>query len=178
MRIAAILLFASLMLPGCAGAQTVPASPPFFIQREYRFAAIFPARPRAADVSYAMNGGAALAARQFTAEADSNRYRVTVIVMPQGPSVDRRLVECAAETLRGKGKVRFQAADDYDPGLPGRQLIIVQSDGRELRASVYMWDHRLYITEASGTPGAASLLQFEQSITLLNGDGTEVDLGF
>lgn len=41
-----------------------------------------------------------------------------------------------------------------------------------------MWDHRLYITEANGTPGVSSLLQFEQSITLLNADGTEVNLGF
>ena len=177
MRIAALLVFASVLLPACAGAE-VPASPPFHIEREYRFAAIFPAEPRPADVSYALSDGTMFPARQFTAEEDSNRHSVTVIVLPQGPAVDRRLVDRVADTLRRKGEVRFQAADDYDPGLPGRQLNILQSDGRQLRASVYMWDHRLYITEANGTPGAASLLQFEQSITLLNEDGTEVNLGF
>ena len=56
------------------------------------------------------------------------------------------------------------------------QLNIFQADGRQLRASVYMWDHRLYITEASGVPGAQSLLQFEQSITLLDADGKELNL--
>ena len=30
----------------------------------------------------------------------------------------------------------------------------------------------------NGAPGVSSLLQFEQSITLLNEDGTEVNLGF
>ena len=71
--------------------------------------------------------------------------------------------------------MRFEAAEEYDPGVPGRQLNILQSDGRQLRASVYMWEHRLYITEAVGDPAATSLFQFEQSITLLNADGTEVN---
>jgi hypothetical protein len=78
--------------------------------------------------------------------------------------------------LRARGEVRFQAAEEYDPGLPGRQLMILQRNGRQLRASVYMWDHRLYITEANGDPGATSLLQFEQSVTLLDADGNEVNL--
>jgi hypothetical protein len=178
MRGAVLILLALLALPACAGAQTVPASPPFTIEREYRFAAIFPGAPQATDVSLALSDGTSFAARQFRFEQDANAHRVTVVVLPQGPAIDRRLVERAAETLRRKGEVRFQADDDYDPGLPGRQLNIFQSNGRQLRASVYMWDHRLYITEADGVPGAASLLQFEQSITLLNEDGTEVNLGF
>jgi hypothetical protein len=39
-----------------------------------------------------------------------------------------------------------------------------------------MWDHRLYIAEASGTPGSSTVLQFEQSIMLLDGDGNELNL--
>jgi hypothetical protein len=101
---------------------------------------------------------------------------VTVVDFSAGPAVDADIVEHAAEQLRRKGEVRFQYADEYDPGIPGRQLNIFQSDGRQIRASIYMWDHRLYIAEASGTPGSSTVLQFEQSIMLLDGDGNELNL--
>ena len=143
-----------------------------------RFAVIFPGPPAQAEIFYPTAGSAPIPARQFAFEQDGNRHVVTVVEFPNGRPVDETKVDEAADALRKRGEVRFQAADDYDPGLPGRQLNIFQSDGKQLRASVYMWDHRLYITEANGTPGAPSLLQFEQSITLLNADGTEVNLGF
>ena len=175
MRVAALLSSAFvLMLSGVAIAQT---SPPFYISRESRFAAIFPGEPTAKEIPHPSGNGFSVPARQFSVEQDGNRHVVTVVEFAQGPAIDIAMVERAADALRQKGEVRFQAADDYDPGLPGRQLNIFQSDGRQLRASVYMWDHRLYITEADGAPGIASLLQFEQSITLLNADGSEVNLG-
>jgi hypothetical protein len=175
MRVAAFLLFAFvLMLPEFAIAQ---ASPPFYVNREYRFAIIFPGEPTANDFDYATGDGRSFPARRFSFEQDANQHVLTVVDFSQGPAIDREVLEHAAENLRQRGEVRFQAAEDYDPGLPGRQLNIFQSDGRQLRASVYMWDHRLYITEATGVPGASSVLQFEQSITLLNADGSEVNLG-
>jgi len=176
MRIHAAL-FAALvaMFSGAAFAQS---SPPFYINREARFAVIFPGEPVVRDIFYAIAPGTSAPAQQFSFEQDGNQHVVTFVHLPAGRAVDEAIVEQAANALRKKGEVRFQAADDYDPGLPGRQLNIFQSDGRQLRASVYMWDHRLYITEAAGTPGAPSLLQFEQSITLLNADGSEVNLGF
>jgi hypothetical protein len=39
-----------------------------------------------------------------------------------------------------------------------------------------MWDHRLYITEATAAPGSSEALQFEQSIMLLDADGNELNL--
>lgn len=172
---ATILLFsaAALMFSGAAAAQS---SPPFYINRDYRFAVIFPAEPTATDVTYANASGDSYRARRFVVEQDANLHTVTVVDVSTGPAVDLNIVEHATDELRALGEVRFQADDDYDPGLPGRQLNIFQADGRQLRASVYMWDHRLYITEANGTPGASSLLQFEQSITLLNADGSEINL--
>ena len=44
-----------------------------------------------------------------------------------------------------------------------------------MRASVYMYDRRLYITEASAEPGDVAAIQFEQSIMLLDEDGGDVD---
>jgi hypothetical protein len=174
MRLPAFLSTAVVvMLSGVAVAQS---SPPFYVNTEYRFAAIFPGEPIAADVTYTNASGDSYPARQFVALQDSNRHVVTVVDISTGLPIDLNLVEHATDELRRKGEVRFQAYDDYDPGVPGRQLNIFEADGRQLRASVYMWDHRLYITEATGVPGSSSLLQFEQSITLLNADGSEVNL--
>ncbi len=163
----------TLMLSGTALAQS---SPPFYINKEYRFAIIFPGEPAATDITYTNASGDSYPARRFFVEQDANQHTITVVDVSSGPAIDLNIVEHATDDLRKRGEVRYQADEDYDPGLPGRQLDIFQADGRQLRASVYMWEHRLFITEANGIPGASSLLQFEQSMTILNPDGTEVNL--
>ena len=40
-----------------------------------------------------------------------------------------------------------------------------------------MWDHNLYITEVSAVPASLPALQFEQSITMLEANGDEVNTG-
>jgi hypothetical protein len=40
-----------------------------------------------------------------------------------------------------------------------------------------MWDNRLYITEASAPAGNSDALQFEQSITILDPMGNDLDNG-
>ena len=100
---------------------------------------------------------------------------MTVVQFAAGRAEDRRAVEHAAEGLRRRGEVRFQAYADYDPGIPGRQLNIMETGGRQLRASVYMYDRRLYITETSAVPGDVAAIQFEQSIMLLDEEGNDVD---
>src|SRR5580765_281206 len=156
-----IVIPVSLALTLLSSGALAQSSPPFYVNKEFRFAAIFPGEPAAMDVTYTNASGDSFPARQFSLTQNGNRHTVTVIHVPAGPPVDLNIVEHAADELRAKGEVRFQADDEYDPGLPGRQLNIFQPDGRQLRASVYMWDHLLYITEGSGAPGAQSLLQFE-----------------
>ncbi len=174
MRIVGLLPFAALLLmPVATFAQS---SPPFYVNKDYRFAAIFPGEPVAMDVTYTNSSGDMFPGRQFSVVQDSNRHVITIVDIAAGMPVDLNIVEHAAADLRARGAVRFSADDEYDPGLPGRQLNIFQPNGQQLRASVYMWDHRLYITEATGVPGAQSLLQFEQSITLLDADGSELNL--
>jgi hypothetical protein len=171
MRIAALSV-AALVLSTGASAQL---GAPFYVNREYRFAAIFPGEPASEAVVYSNSSGDSYPARRFSVDQDNNQHTITVVDISSGPAVDLNIVEHAADDLRKKGDVRFQEYDEYDPGVPGRQLNIFETDGRQLRASVYMWDHRLYITEANGAPGTISLLQFEQSITLLNADGSTVN---
>jgi hypothetical protein len=149
---------------------------PLRIDREHRFAVIFPAEPTTREIAYTTRAGTSVPARQFFVESDAGHYAVTVVQFPDGRSEDRRAVEHAAAELRQRGEILFQAYANYDPGIPGRQLNIRETNGRQLRASVYMYDRRLFITEASAPPGDVPAIQFEQSIMLLDEEGNDVDL--
>jgi hypothetical protein len=149
---------------------------PLHVNREYRFAVIFPGEPMTREIAYTARTGESVPARQFFVEQDAGYYTVTVVQFAAGRSEDRRAVEHAAENLRRRGEVLFQAYADYDPGIPGRQLNIMETGGRQLRASVYMYDRRLFITETSAVPGDVAAIQFEQSIMLLDEEGNDVDL--
>ena len=149
---------------------------PLYADREHRFAVIFPGEPVARDITYTTRTGDSVPAREFFIERDEGRYSVKVVQFTTGRSADRRAVEHAAENLRRRGDILYQAYANYDPGMPGRQLNIKETNGRQLRASVYMYDHRLYITEASAAPGDLAAIQFEQSILLLDADGTDANV--
>jgi hypothetical protein len=171
LRVLAFLFAMLVALPITARAQEGP----LYIDRDARFAVIFPGEPMTREIAYTTRAGTSVPARQFFVEQDAGRYVVTVVQFPHGRSEDRRAVEHAAVGLRQRGEVRFQAYADYDPGIPGRQLNILETNGRQLRASVYMYDRRLYITEASAVPGDVPAIQFEQSIMLLDEEGNDVD---
>jgi len=145
-----------------------------YVNCQYRFAALFPSQPMTRDVTH-MNGTRSVPARQFYTQQGNDTFSITVADFSSGPAVDAQAVENAAVPIRRRGEVRFQFAENYDPGIPGRQLNIYESNGRQHRASVYMWDHRLYITEANASPGDFSALQFEQSISIIDGSGTDLD---
>jgi len=145
-----------------------------YVNCQYRVAAIFPRAPMIKDFTYT-NGGRSVPARQFYTQQGADMFSVIVADFTNGPAVDEKLIDNAAAPLRQRGEVRFQYAAEYDPGIPGRQLNIFQPNGRQLRASVYMADHRLYITEANSAPGDFAALQFEQSVSLINAQGTDLD---
>jgi hypothetical protein len=96
-----------------------------------------------------------------------------------GPAIDKQVIENAADTLRKRGQVRFDSFVYYDDEksaqLPGRQLQIALPDGHILNGSVYMADHRLYITEALATVNDLEALMFSQSISLIDKNGTDLD---
>lgn len=116
-------------------------------------------------------------AKQFYLDQGQDHYSVTLVKLADAPAVDGDIVAAAADQLRKKGMVRFEYHNCYDPGVPGGQLNMAEANGQQLRASVYMWDHQLYITEASAEPGSRPVLQFEQSITILDSKGEQLDNG-
>ena len=105
-----------VMLSGVAVAQS---SPPFYVNTEYRFAAIFPGEPIAADVIYTNASGDSYPARQFVALQDSNRHVVTVVDISTGLPIDLNLVEHATE-INQSADLRIAAAQSRNVGHGGR----------------------------------------------------------
>jgi hypothetical protein len=142
-----------------------------------RFAVIFPGAPTARDVTYTTAAGTSVPARQFSLERGSDRFAVTVVELPGGPALDEQIIDHAADVLRKRGDIRMQFSVGYIAGVRGRQLLISEPNGQQLRGSVYMHDHRIYITEVSSGVGDSTALQFDQSITIIDGEGIDVDRG-
>ena len=172
----AVALISCVALPGALGAAFAQDSP-LYSNREFRFSIIFPSEPKMRDVPFLTHGGETVSAKQFYVEKPNEEYLVTIVHVPNGPGTDDALVEHAAEQLRKRGDILFQFKFNYDPGVPGRQLNIKQTDGRQLRSSMYMWDQRLIIAQSTAPMGSSEGLQFEQSLTLLDETGGELDRG-
>ena len=177
MRVAVLVAAAIVFNLGCAAiAQDEQPPTRLYMNKEYRFGVIFPAAPMTKEIMYTTRTGTAVPAREFFHETDKGRYAVTIVTFPQlRRTVDAGIVEHAAENIRKRGDILYQARATYDWGIPGRQLNIKEPNGRQLRASVYMYDRHLVITEASAEMGNFEALQFEQSITLFDRNGVEVD---
>ena len=147
-----------------------------YVNCEYRIAAQFPGEPMIRDITY-RDGARSAPARQFYVERGKDLLSVTVVHFAQGPEQDQSLVDGAVAALRGRGEVRFDFNVFYDdPGIPGHQLNIALPDGRQLRASVYMVDNRLYITEAATVdPNDYAGFLLEESVSLIDENGTDHD---
>ncbi len=144
---------------------------------QHRFAVIYPGQPKTRDLTISTSGGRTVPAREFLFRDAPDRFAVTVGVFPQNtPVVDDAAVEHAAEQICQKGgRINQQFKEPYDPGMPGRQLNITYPNGKQLRASVYMANRHLVITEATAAEGDFNALQFEQSIALTDEKGNDLD---
>lgn len=146
-----------------------------YVNCEYRVAARFPSEPMLRDFTYSVAGRSA-PAREFYVEHEMGLLSVTVVHFADGPEFDQFLLDEAAATFRSRGEVRFEFEVSYDvPEIPGRQFSIALSDGRLLRAHVYMAEHRLYLTEATSDPTDVLAFHFEESISLIDENGTDLD---
>jgi hypothetical protein len=149
-----------------------------YVNCEYRMAAQFPKDPKFRDTTY-RDASKPVPARQFYFDRPAGELSVTVVHFGDGPEVDKQVIERAADTLRKRGQVRFDSFVYYDDAvsarIPGRQLQIALPDGNFLNGSVYMADHRLYITEALATANDLEALMFSQSVSLIDENGTDLD---
>ena len=147
---------------------------PIYANCQDGFVVLFPREPAMRDTRYSV-GGASMPAHEYAVEQNGNRYSVTVVDYSNGPRADRKIVDSALADLSKKGDVKTRADVEIGIGKPGSQLNIVQPNGRQLRASAYMAQHRLYVTQADAAMGDSTALQFEQSIAMVNHAGMDLD---
>jgi len=126
------------------------------------------------DVSFNV-AGKSMPGKEYAVEKGGNHYSVTSIEMPGAPYSDVETVRTVLADLSKKGQVQTQAMVELGLGRPGGQLNIAEPNGRQLRASAYMAQHRLIVTQAEAARGETDALQFEQSIVLMNHSGTDLD---
>ena len=146
-----------------------------YVNCQYRVAAHFPSEPKFRDITY-RDGSLSAPAREFYVEQDKARLSVTVVNFTNGPDKDKKLIDNAVAAFSQRGEIRFNYEVWYDePNIGGRQFQVVLKDGRMLRGSAYMADHRLYITEAVADLNDFSAFLFEQSVSLIDATGTDLD---
>ncbi len=149
-------------------------SSPLYVNCQEGFVVLFPGQPVRRDTMYPI-GGTNMPAHEYAMQKDGNRYSVTVIDYGAGPRADRKIVDTVVADLSKRGDVKTRANVEIGIGKPGSQLNITQPNGRQLRASAYMMQHKLYVTQADFAAGDPTGLQFEQSIAIINHAGTDLD---
>ena len=170
-----VIYFRKVEILPLTAADIAEEASPIYANCQAGFAIIFPGQPMARDVRFTVASGMDVPAREFFVAKGGNRYSVTVADFPNGPYADQQTVMQAVGELSKKGEVRTRAFVEIGIGKPGGQLNISEPNGRQLRASVYMAQHRLTITQAEAAAGDTEALQFEQSIALINRVGQDLD---
>jgi hypothetical protein len=138
---------------------------------ESGFAINFPGQPEIADTTYQSPSETALPARVFSVEDGPNVYKVTVVDFSMAPGEQHVAVMHATDAMRQRGEIVYEIFGDLDE-VYGPQFFLVEPDGREVMATVVFYNSKLYIAEGSVAAGAAPPAQFQQSMMLLNPDGT------
>jgi hypothetical protein len=174
-RAAGIVRWHKVEIQPLSAEDIIEAASPLYANCQDGFAMIFPTQPNVRTVRYTTSYGTNVPAKQFYVEQGGNSYTETVADFSNGPKADDEIVTQALAELSKRGEVRYRGFGDYDPGWPGGQLNIFEPNGRQLRTSVYMAYHKLYITEAEAPPGDINAVLFEQSITLIDHVGANID---
>jgi hypothetical protein len=176
-RIAVMLTVSALMFvpPSKGAAAENEPSWPSYINCRAGFAVIFPRAPQTRSFTYRTRTGANLSGQQYYLEQGADRMMVSVVQFNGGPIIDEQEMDFAVATLSMRGEVRFSEKGIYDPGFPGRQLNVFMPNNRQLRASVYMMERRLFVIEAVAPVSDFEALQFEQSISLIDPTGVDYD---
>ncbi len=135
----------------------------------------FPGEPRLENRPYTTASGTTVDSKVYSAESGGGTYSFTFVELAGRSQDQTQSIAHAVSALRQKGRPRYDDAHDLD-GVTGHQISVAEPNGRLMLGSVYFYNQRLYITEASVPPGAAPPQQFQQSITFLHPDGRRVNV--
>ncbi len=146
-----------------------------YVNPEYRFAVNFPVDPTEQDSTYTSSDGTTLNAHMFSAEQDTSIYRVSVARFPTDVADVPGELDHAAEIYRQRGEVAHDAPGDYD-GIRAHELSVIDPEGRQVYVSILFHDRHLTIAEGDVSSDSFPPIQFQQSIWVIDAEGTPVNL--
>lgn len=146
-----------------------------YVNRDLQFTINFPEAPRIEHATYDLAPGREVPAQTFSVEDGTAHYKLTVVDFSEHVELERGAAAHAAESLmlQGEGDHNRFA---YMDGLPGHHLSLYEPSGRRLQATIYLYDHRLYIVEGSDTAEAPLPSRFTYSLIITHADGTQLNL--
>jgi hypothetical protein len=183
---------------GQAQQQPQPPVPPSdygtFVSREDFFSVHVPCKFETRDITWNTEYGSVVPGRVYSCNRGTENYSMTVINYtdierihkgrhdPNSadiPDLYWRIdlsgsIAYAATRLRQKAtKVTFDSFQLIDL-IPGHQLQFTNPNGTRTFAGIYLHQYRLYILEATAPPTAAPPGLFQQSLSVLNAEGTRI----
>ena len=145
-----------------------------YVNPEYRFAINFPVEPTEQDTVYVSSDGSSLAARAFSAEQGSSRYRVSVVKFPSDIADVAGELDHAAESYRQRGEVTYDEPGTYEQ-LEAHELNLIDLEGRQIYVSHVFHDQHLFIAEGDVGADAFPPIQFQQSLWIVDAEGVPIN---
>lgn len=173
LNVLALLVALSAGLLAIGGAEAQPGTK--YVNRDLHFTINFPEEPRVEHTTYVAAEGRPIPAQVFSVEDGTALYKLTVVDFSEHQALEVGATAHAVETLtrRGDGHHNRYA---YMDGLGGHDLTLYEASGRRLQATVYLYDHRLYIVEGSDIAEAPLPSWFTYSLIITHADGTQLNL--
>jgi hypothetical protein len=162
---------AALFLSGAASSQTWDV----YANQENFFSVNFPGTPAVAEMPYKTAKGTDLPARVFTAVSPpgsilSGTYSVAVVDYSSAVDEMNMAVEHAADAIRAKGSVKYDAIENLDQRA-SRRLTVETPTDRILAEIVYAENNHLYISQAVASLNTPPPANFQASLQILDDNG-------
>jgi hypothetical protein len=138
-----------------------------YVYADKGFAVSFPVEPTIATTPYTAADGTQVTKTLYSAQQDSNLYRMTVVDFSQAGIDQTTAIGQAVSALREKGDVKLDFPIRQN-GTCGRYLSIKGNDGSTSIVSYFYRDKRLYEIQgtqlaSSADSGSGTMILFTQS---------------
>ena len=136
---------------------------------DYSFRVSFPADPQIETTTYQITDDRAVEARVYAVHRKDAEFKVTVAELADPAPEETALIDHAIRMLSAGGEVKVNIPHRINRVF-GRQLSILQGDGRRAAVALFDYNGRLYQIEGKSVPtGTADAIRFVQSLIFTGG---------
>jgi hypothetical protein len=133
-----------------------------------------PGDPKVESITYKTAKVTSLPAKLHMAQDARGTYKVTVVNYATAMGETATARDDAAQTIRAKGEVKYDALEDIDRIKDQPITIVLPGNARRQLSEVLSHQNRLYITEAETGITIPPPAQFQASIQMLDDDGVRI----